>query len=68
MSTTLLQLLQAARPDDSDSELRCLVRQGAVAIDDTKKTDPDEQLQLTAETILRSAAEPGAASNPAKSG
>jgi tyrosyl-tRNA synthetase len=51
---TLLQLLQAARPNDSHSELRRLIRQGAVAVDGTKKTDPDELLTLTTDTTLRS--------------
>ncbi|TWD82434.1 tyrosyl-tRNA synthetase [Kribbella amoyensis] len=53
-SPTTLQLLQAARPDDSNSELRRLIRQGAVTIDGTKSTDPDEKPTLQPDTILRS--------------
>ncbi|MFK4088048.1 tyrosine--tRNA ligase [Kribbella sp. NPDC020789] len=37
---TVLDLLAAIRPDDTRSQLRRLVRQGAVIINDTRATDP----------------------------
>jgi tyrosyl-tRNA synthetase len=53
-SATLLELLQAARPDNSRSELRRLICQGAVLVGGTKKTDPEERLEVVDDTILRS--------------
>jgi tyrosyl-tRNA synthetase len=53
-SATLLDLLQAARPDNSRSELRRLISQGAVLVGGTKKTDPEERVDIADGTILRS--------------
>ncbi|WP_112249155.1 tyrosine--tRNA ligase [Kribbella monticola] len=50
---TLLHLLKAARPTASNSELRRLIHQGAVWLDGTKLTDPDELVTLTDPTTLR---------------
>jgi tyrosyl-tRNA synthetase len=43
---TVLELLRAARPGDSNSELRRLIRQGAVALDGEKATDPEQAVDL----------------------
>jgi tyrosyl-tRNA synthetase len=43
---TILELLRAARPEDSNSELRRLIRQGAVALDGEKVTDPEQTVDL----------------------
>jgi tyrosyl-tRNA synthetase len=43
---TVLELLRAARPEDSNSELRRLIRQGAVALDGEKVTDPEQTVDL----------------------
>lgn len=53
-SPTLLKVLQAARPDNSNAELRRLIQQGAVWVGGAKKTDPDELLDLATPTTLRS--------------
>ena len=53
-SVTVLGLLQAARPDESNSGLRRLISQGAVLVGGAKKTDPEEKLELMDGTILRS--------------
>jgi tyrosyl-tRNA synthetase len=52
--TTHLELLQAARPEESKSELRRLIRQGAVTIDGRKTTDAEETVHLTGDVVLRS--------------
>jgi tyrosyl-tRNA synthetase len=51
---TVLELLEAARPGDSRSELRRLISQGAVSLDDRKVSDPNEPIILTRPTTLRS--------------
>ncbi len=51
---TALELLQAARPELSNSELRRLIGQGAVAIDGRKVLGHDEAVDLTAPRTLRS--------------
>jgi tyrosyl-tRNA synthetase len=51
---TALELLQAARPSDSKSELRRLIRQGAVMIDGTPASDPDQPVHLTTDVVLKS--------------
>ncbi|TCM45092.1 tyrosine--tRNA ligase [Kribbella sp. VKM Ac-2568] len=53
-SATVLELLLAARPSDSRSELRRLIGQGAVSLDGRKISDPDEPITLTGPTTLRS--------------
>jgi tyrosyl-tRNA synthetase len=47
-------VLQAARPDESNSGLRRLISQGAVLVGGAKKTDPEEKLELIDGTVLRS--------------
>jgi tyrosyl-tRNA synthetase len=39
-------LLRTARPEDSNSELRRLIRQGAVTLDGEKVTDPEQTVDL----------------------
>jgi tyrosyl-tRNA synthetase len=51
---TILELLQAARPELSNSELRRLIRQGAVSIDDQKVLSHDHTVVLSEPLILRS--------------
>ncbi|MFI5709314.1 tyrosine--tRNA ligase [Kribbella sp. NPDC051620] len=51
---TILELLQAARPELSNSELRRLIRQGAVSIDDQKVLSHDRHVLLTGPITLRS--------------
>jgi tyrosyl-tRNA synthetase len=51
---TALELLQAARPADSKSELRRLIRQGAVTINGTRADDPATTVDLSTEVILKS--------------
>ncbi|GAA0958409.1 tyrosine--tRNA ligase [Kribbella koreensis] len=51
---TILELLQAARPELSNSELRRLIRQGAVSIDDRKVLSHDQPVPLTEPVTLRS--------------
>jgi tyrosyl-tRNA synthetase len=52
---TVLELLRAARPQDSNSALRRLVRQGGVALDGEKVDDPERTVHLHAEgVVLRS--------------
>jgi tyrosyl-tRNA synthetase len=53
-SATVLELLQAARPDESNSRLRRLISQGAVLVSGAKKTDPEEKLELIDGSVLRS--------------
>jgi tyrosyl-tRNA synthetase len=51
---TTLELLQAARPSDSKSELRRLIRQGAVTINGDPMSDPDQTVDLTTDVVLKS--------------
>jgi tyrosyl-tRNA synthetase len=51
---TTLELLQAARPSDSKSELRRLIRQGAVTINGNPASDPDQAVVLTTDVVLKS--------------
>ncbi|WBQ03587.1 tyrosine--tRNA ligase [Kribbella sp. CA-293567] len=51
---TILELLQAARPELSNSELRRLIRQGAVSIDNQKVFSHDRPVPLSAPLTLRS--------------
>ena len=51
---TILELLQAARPELSNSELRRLIRQGAVSIDDQKVLSHDRHVFLSEPLTLRS--------------
>lgn len=51
---TVLELLQAARPELSNSELRRLIRQGAVSIDDQKVLSHDRPVLLDHPITLRS--------------
>jgi tyrosyl-tRNA synthetase len=51
---TALELLQAARPAASKSELRRLIRQGAVTINGTRADDPATTIDLSTEVILKS--------------
>ncbi|MEV8373202.1 tyrosine--tRNA ligase [Kribbella sp. NPDC056861] len=51
---TILELLQAARPELSNSELRRLIRQGAVSIDDQKVHSHDVTIALAEPVTLRS--------------
>jgi tyrosyl-tRNA synthetase len=51
---TTLELLQAARPSDSKSELRRLIRQGAVMINGGPMSDPDQTIELTTDVVLKS--------------
>ncbi|MEV5965259.1 tyrosine--tRNA ligase [Kribbella sp. NPDC051952] len=54
--TTTLDLLRAARPDDSNSELRRLIRQGAVSINGVRADDPAGTVDLTTDVVLKSGA------------
>jgi tyrosyl-tRNA synthetase len=51
---TALELLRAARPANSNSELRRLIMQGAVSIDGEKILDPAQTVSLTSRVVLRS--------------
>jgi tyrosyl-tRNA synthetase len=51
---TVLDVLRAIDPSASNSGLRRLVRQGAVAIDGRRCDDPTARLDLTAPTVVRS--------------
>jgi tyrosyl-tRNA synthetase len=53
-SPTALELLQAARPELSNSELRRLIRQGAVSIDDQKVLSHDQPIAVSEPITLRS--------------
>ncbi|MEV6285690.1 tyrosine--tRNA ligase [Kribbella sp. NPDC051770] len=55
-STTLsaLELLAAVRPDVSKSELRRLLRQGAVSVDGTRLRDSEELVEVHAGAVVRS--------------
>ncbi|MEI8407900.1 MULTISPECIES: tyrosine--tRNA ligase [unclassified Kribbella] len=53
-AATVLDLLQAARPTDSKSTLRRLIRQGAVTINGTRANDPDQTVPLTPDVLLKS--------------
>ncbi|NEA31356.1 tyrosine--tRNA ligase [Streptomyces sp. SID13031] len=53
---TVLELLQAARPELSNSELRRLIHQGAVSIDDQKVLSHDRRVLLDRALTLRSGA------------
>ena len=52
--TTALGVLEAARPEDSKSELRRLIRHGAVSIDGTKVTDAEQTVRVDGGVVLRS--------------
>jgi tyrosyl-tRNA synthetase len=54
--TTTLELLRAARPGDSNSELRRLIRQGAVSINGVRADDPAGTVDLTTDVVLKSGA------------
>lgn len=51
---TVLQLLRAARPQDSNSELRRLIKQGAASVDNRKALSPEQTVSLTDPITLRS--------------
>ncbi|HET6741334.1 MAG TPA: hypothetical protein VFH76_20455, partial [Kribbella sp.] len=51
---TVLDVLRAIEPSASNSSLRRLVRQGAVAIDGRRHDDPAAPVDLTAPTVVRS--------------
>ncbi|MEV0286366.1 tyrosine--tRNA ligase [Kribbella sp. NPDC050820] len=51
---TVLELLQAARPSDSNSALRRLIRAGAVTINGTRAADPADTVDLSADVVLKS--------------
>ena len=53
---TAFDLLRAARPDDSNSELRRLLRQGAVTINGVRTDDPAASVDLSADVVLKSGA------------
>ncbi|WP_433019163.1 tyrosine--tRNA ligase [Kribbella sp. CA-294648] len=53
-SPTVLELLQAARPELSNSELRRLIHQGAVSIDDQKVLSHDQPIAVSEPITLRS--------------
>ncbi|TDO46322.1 tyrosyl-tRNA synthetase [Kribbella sp. VKM Ac-2527] len=53
-TANVLDLLQAARPADSKSDLRRLIRQGAVSIDGTKVTDAEQTVRVDGGVVLRS--------------
>ncbi|HZX09241.1 tyrosine--tRNA ligase [Kribbella sp.] len=55
-SPTVLDLLRAAHPDASNSELRRLLRQGAVTVDGVRMTDPDAVVELPDPVVLKSGA------------
>ncbi|GAA1590750.1 tyrosine--tRNA ligase [Kribbella hippodromi] len=51
---TILDLLQAARPTESKSSLRRLLRQGAVTLNGQRLTDPTTPVSLTTPLTLKS--------------
>ncbi|ONI75761.1 tyrosine--tRNA ligase [Kribbella sp. ALI-6-A] len=51
---TTLELLTTVRPGDSKSELRRLIRQGAVSVDGTKLTDAEAAVQVVDGAVVRS--------------
>ncbi|WP_432947296.1 tyrosine--tRNA ligase [Kribbella sp. CA-253562] len=51
---TTLELLAVVRPGDSKSELRRLIRQGAVSVDGTKLTDAEAAVQVADGAVVRS--------------
>jgi tyrosyl-tRNA synthetase len=53
---TAFDLLRAARPNDSNSELRRLLRQGAVTINGVRTDDPAATVDLTTDVVLKSGA------------
>jgi tyrosyl-tRNA synthetase len=53
---TAFDLLRAARPNDSKSELRRLLRQGAVTINGVRTDDPTAAIDLGAGVVLKSGA------------
>ncbi|MER7243588.1 tyrosine--tRNA ligase [Kribbella sp. NPDC000426] len=55
-AVTAFDLLRAARPDDSNSELRRLLRQGAVTINGVRTEDPAAAVDLGADVVLKSGA------------
>ncbi|MEU8222049.1 tyrosine--tRNA ligase [Kribbella sp. NPDC048915] len=52
--TTALDLLRMVRPADSNSELRRLVRQGAVTVDGVRIDDPGEPVALSPGAVVKS--------------
>jgi tyrosyl-tRNA synthetase len=55
-AATALDLLRAARPDDSKSELRRLIRQGAVTINGIRTDDPLGTVDLSTDVVIKSGA------------
>ncbi|MEU4602783.1 tyrosine--tRNA ligase [Kribbella sp. NPDC023972] len=53
-AATILELLQVARPTDSKSELRRLIRAGAVTVDGTRADDPDQAVSVDPDVLLKS--------------
>jgi tyrosyl-tRNA synthetase len=53
---TALDLLRAARPSDSNSELRRLLRQGAVSINGVRTEDAAAAIDLRSDVVLKSGA------------
>jgi tyrosyl-tRNA synthetase len=53
---TAFDLLRAVRPDDSNSELRRLLRQGAVTINGVRTDDPAAPVDLGTDVVLKSGA------------
>ncbi|MFD3400311.1 tyrosine--tRNA ligase [Kribbella sp. NPDC058693] len=53
---TAFDLLRAVRPDDSNSDLRRLMRQGAVTINGVRTDDPAATVDLRGEVVLKSGA------------
>jgi tyrosyl-tRNA synthetase len=53
---TALDLLRAARPSDSNSELRRLLRQGAVSINGVRTEDAAAAIDLSSDVVLKSGA------------
>jgi tyrosyl-tRNA synthetase len=54
--TTTLDLLRAIHPADSNSELRRLIRQGAVTVDGLRIDDPAKPVDLTTDVVVKSGA------------
>lgn len=50
---TVLELVQAALPHQSNSERRRLISQGAVKLNDTKLTEPESTIEVRSGSILR---------------
>ncbi|GAA1582251.1 MULTISPECIES: tyrosine--tRNA ligase [Kribbella] len=53
---TVLDLLRAAHPNASNSELRRLLRQGAVSVDGARLDDPTAVVELRGPVVLKSGA------------